>query len=473
MQKEPCETAALRYAFDRSIDYLAGLDSASVGTTVADATLRERLERPLPDGPMDPVEVVSDLVAGVEGGLTASTGGRFFGWVIGGTVPAALAADWLTSTWDQVPGVYAVSPAASIVEEVCGAWLLELLGLPATASYALVTGCQMAHVTCLGAARNEVLARAGWDVEERGLFGAPAIRVVSGARRHGTIERALRMLGMGRACLVDIPLEPGAQLTAGALDAVLAEAPGQPTIVLLQAGDVNTGGFDPFADVIPVAHRHGAWVHVDGAFGLWAAASPAYRHLTRGVEQADSWATDGHKWLNVPYDSGYAFVTNREAHHRSLSHHASYLHKSTEIRDAVDWTPEHSRRARGFATYAAIRSLGRSGVARLVDDGCRHARALVDAAGRLPGVEVVQRPIINQGILRFLDPAPGATEADHDRRTDAIMAAVMATGEALFTGTLLYGRRCMRVSVSSWKTTDEDVRRAVQAIATCLRAADS
>jgi glutamate/tyrosine decarboxylase-like PLP-dependent enzyme len=342
------------------------------------------------------------------------------------------------------------------------------LSLPGTASFALVTGCQMAHVTCLAAARNAVLVRRGWDVEQRGLFGAPAIRVVSGDQRHGTIERALRMLGLGRDSIVDIPVDETG-LAGAALERVLAAGHGAPTIVLLQAGDLNTGAFDPFPDVIPVAHRHGAWVHVDGAFGLWAATSPEHRHLTAGAEHADSWATDGHKWLNVPYDCGYAIVADREAHWRSFAHRVAYLDHSDVARDQVDWNPEYSRRARGFATYAAIASLGRSGIGRIVADGCRHARAIVDGASALPGVEVLCRTRINQGLLRFLDTRPGATEADHDRRTDEVTARIVTSGEALFACTTWRGKRCMRVSVSGWATTDEDVARTVRAIAAAVR----
>ncbi len=452
----------------RALEYLARLPEGPVAATATLAELRQRFDRPLPKQGRDPEEVVEQLVADTAGGLAASAGGRFFGWVVGGTVPAALAADWLTSAWDQNAGMYAVAPAAAVVEEVCGRWLLELLGLPKTASFALVTGCQMAHVTCLAAARNAVLARKGWDVEERGLLGAPAIRVVSGDQRHGTIERALRLLGLGRASIVDVPTgEDG--LTAAALEPVLAQAKDAPTIVLLQAGDLNTGAFDPFPEAIEAAHRWGAWVHVDGAFGLWAATSAEHRHLTAGVEQADSWATDGHKWLNVPYDCGYAIVADRDAHWRAFAHRVAYLDHSEVARDQVDWNPEYSRRARGFATYAAIASLGREGVGRIVADGCRHARAIVDGAGALPGVQVLCRPRINQGLLRFLDARPGASEEDHDRWTDEVTARIVSSGEALFACTTWRGRRCMRVSVSSWATTDEDVARTVRAIEAALR----
>jgi len=451
-----------------ALEYLDRLPQGPVGATATLAELRQRLDRPLPREGREPSAVIEQLVADAAGGLAASAGGRFFGWVIGGAVPAALAADWLTSTWDQNAGMYAVAPAAAVVEEVCGRWLLELLRLPGTASFALVTGCQMAHVTCLAAARNAVLAKQGWDVEQQGLFGAPAIRVVTGDQRHGTIERALRLLGLGRRSVVDIPVD-GDGLTGAALEPVLAAAPHAPTIVLLQAGDLNTGAFDPFLEVIPVAHEYGAWVHVDGAFGLWAATSPDHRRLTMGVEQADSWATDGHKWLNVPYDCGYAIVADREAHRRSFSHRVAYLDHSEVARDQVDWNPEYSRRARGFATYAAIASLGREGIGRIVAECCRHAQAIVEGAAALPGVQVLCRPRINQGLLRFLDPRPDATEADHDQRTEEITARIVASGEALFACTTWRGLRCMRVSVSGWATTDDDVERTVRAIDAAIR----
>jgi glutamate/tyrosine decarboxylase-like PLP-dependent enzyme len=458
----------LKATLDHAIGYLEQLPTAPVGPRASLGELRERLAGPLPEQEADPGEVIARLVADVREGLTGNAGGRFFGWVIGGSLPAALAADWLTSTWDQNAGMFAVAPAAAVVEEVVGRWLCELLGLPPTSSFALVTGCQMAHVTCLAAARNAVLSRNGWDVEQRGLFAAPPIRVVTGDQRHGTIERALRILGMGRDCIIDIPVDDNGQLTGAALEPVLAADPHAPTIVLLQAGDLNTGSFDPYPDVIPVAQRYHAWVHVDGAFGLWAAASPEHRHLTAVVEDADSWATDGHKWLNVPYDCGYAFVADREAHFRSLQHRANYLDHSDEARDQVDWNPEYSRRARGFATYAAIASLGRRGIASMVSDCCRHARRLVTEAAELPGVEALHVPQINQGLLRFPDLRPDATEEDHNRRTEEVTAKIAASGEAFFACTTWRGLRCMRVSVCGWQTTDEDVDRAIRAIAASL-----
>jgi glutamate/tyrosine decarboxylase-like PLP-dependent enzyme len=461
-------SSLLNHTLGHALDYLEKLPDMPVGPRATLGELRERLGKPLPPEESDPNDVITQLVEDVREGLTGNAGGRFFGWVIGGSLPAALAADWLTSTWDQNAGMFAVAPAAAVVEEVVGRWLLELLRLPSTASFALVTGCQMAHVTCLAAARNGVLTRHGWDVEKQGLYGAPPIRVVTGNQRHGTIERALRILGMGRDCIVDIPVDDEGRLTGAALEAALATHPDAPTIVLLQAGDLHTGSFDPYLDVIPVARRYGAWVHVDGAFGLWAAACPEYRHLTEGVEDADSWATDGHKWLNVPYDCGYAIIADRKPHFRSLSHHADYLDHSDEARDQVDWNPEYSRRGRGFATYAAIASLGRDGIARMVSDGCRHARRIVNEAAKLPGVKALHVPTINQGLLRFYDPKPDATDADHDRRTEAVTATIVASGEAFFACTTWRDMRCMRVSVCGWQTNDDDIDRTIRAIADSL-----
>jgi glutamate/tyrosine decarboxylase-like PLP-dependent enzyme len=455
---------SLQRAFDASLTYLDGLDDAPVGPTASRADLLARLGRRLTDDGTAPDEVIDDLVADVDAGLMRSPGGRFYAWVIGGSVPAALAADWLTSAWDQNAGLFAVSPAAAVVEEVAGAWLKDLLGLPASAAFALVTGCQMAQFTCLAAARHHLLATRGWDVERQGLTGAPSIRVLTNDQFHSTLPRALRHLGLGTDCLVTLPATAAGGLDPAALEAALREAPDAATIVHLQAGDINTGIFEDFTTLIPLARAHGAWVHVDGAFGLWAAASPRHRHLTVGLAEADSWATDGHKWLNVPYDCGYAFVARPEALRGAMSVRASYLTHASEARDQMDWTPEFSRRARGFATYAAIRQLGRRGVAGLVDRCCAHAHALTTRIGALDGAELLWEPIINQGLVRFPSPQPGATSADHDRRTDEVIAAITATGEAFFSGTTWRGMRCMRISVSGWMTTEADVDRVVAAV---------
>jgi glutamate/tyrosine decarboxylase-like PLP-dependent enzyme len=411
---------------------------------------------------------VSALVRDSAGGHIGCAGGRFFAWVVGGSLPAALAADWLTSAWDENCTLFASGPATAVMEEVAGEWLKEILGLPAQASFGFVTGCQMAHTTCLAAARHAVLAAHAWDVEDRGLCGAPAIRVLSSDQRHGTIERSLRLLGLGRASVVDLPVDEEGRLPEKLLRSALEAAPGAPTIVLLQAGDLNIGAYDCFESLIPLAHEHGAWVHVDGAFGLWAAASPRYRHLLRGVELADSWATDGHKWLNVPYDCGYAFVANPEAHRAAMSHRAPYLTHAADGRDAIDWTPEWSRRGRGVATYAALRQLGRAGVAQLIERCCRHARRMVTAMGALPGAELLWEPAINQGLLRFHDPHG----VDDDAWTERVIARVVASGEAYFGATTWRGKRAMRVSVCNWRTTDEDVERAIAAVSGVLRAGE-
>ena len=455
--------SVLESALTHSLDHLDSLDKTSVAATASLEELRRRLSRPLTDEGMPPTQVIDDLVSDVQGGLIGSAGGRFFGWVMGGAVPAALAADWLAVAWDQNAGLYAAAPAEAVVEEVAGAWLKDVLGLPASASFALVTGCQMAHVTGLAAARHGLLARHGWDVEKDGLAGAPAIHILTGDQRHGTVERAARLLGLGSGSIVDLPVDQRGCLAKAELERALAKWRGQPTVVLLQAGDLNIGAYDDFAELIPLAHRYGAWVHVDGAFGLWAGASPKLRHLLAGVDAADSWATDGHKWLNVPYDSGYAFVADADSHRASMSHRASYLTHAEEARDQMDWNPEWSRRGRGVATYAALRQLGRAGVADLVDRCCRYAHALVTRIGALPGAEMLWEPQINQGLVRFLDGRAGATPADHDRRTDEVIAAILQTGEAFFTGTTWRGKRCMRVSVCNWQTSDRDVDRAVAA----------
>jgi glutamate/tyrosine decarboxylase-like PLP-dependent enzyme len=463
------EQAALERATELALSFLGSLDALPVGTTVSLTELRRRFVQPLAEEGVDPVTVIDDLARDTAGGLLGTAGGRFYGWVIGASLPAALAADWLTSTWDQNAGLYACSPAAAVVEEVCGTWLKELLGLPASASFALVTGCQMAHVTCLAAARHALLARTGWDVGRDGLAGAPSLRVLTSTEVHGTTTRAVRFLGLGTSNMTLLPSDAASRLTPAVLGEALAKEPDRPTIVVLQAGDVNCGAFDTFPELIALAHQAGAWVHIDGAMGLWCNASPPLRHLLAGVESADSWATDGHKWLNVPYDCGYAFVAHPEHHRAAMEHRASYLLHADEVRDQLDWTPEHSRRARGFATYAALRELGRAGVADLVLRCSRHAHDIVTRIGGLPHARAICVSQINQGLLRFYDPRTGATEADHDRRTDEIMAAINATGEAFFTGTTWRGMRCMRVSVSSWRTTASDVDRAVAAAALALQ----
>jgi glutamate/tyrosine decarboxylase-like PLP-dependent enzyme len=465
------EKPPLAAAFQHAMHHLETASAGSVAATADLGTLRTKLSIPLADSGLDATVVIDDLVRGVEGGIIDSAGPRFFGWVIGGSLPVALAADWLTSTWDQNAGMYATSPAAAVVEEVAGQWLKDLLHLPATASFALVTGCQMAHVTCLLAARHAVLARHQWDVERDGLAGSPPIRILTSTEKHGSTVRAVRVLGLGEKNIQNLAVDEAGRLDKDALVEALEASPSQPTIVILQAGDLNMGAFDDFATLIPIAKKFGAWVHVDGAFGLWCAASPRLRHLLNGAAAADSWTTDGHKWLNVPFDCGYAFVADAEAHRASLSHRASYLTHAEDARDQMDWNPEWSRRGRGFATYAALRNLGRDGVADLIERTCDHAHALVTGIGSLEGAEIVWEPQINQGMVRFLDPRRGASAADNDAFTDRMMAEILASGEAFFTGTTWRGRRAMRISVCNWQTSVDDVDRVVASVAKILQAA--
>ena len=464
---------ALDRAAHHASVWLEGLETRAVNATTSLEELRARLRVPLTQHGVDPVQVVDDLAAATEGGLLGSPGGRFFAWVIGGTLVSAVAADWLTSAWDQNAGMYATAPAAAVAEEVVGEWLLDLLDLPRNASFALVTGCQMAHVTALAAARSGVLRDAGWNVEQDGLFGAPRIRVLANATRHITIDRALRLLGFGVNAVQPVDTDERGRVTADALRRALDAGSG-PTIVVLAAGDLNTGEFDQFQELIPIAKSAGAWVHVDGAFGLIARASAAKRHLTDGVELADSWSTDAHKWLNVPFDSGIAIVRDRDAHRTAMTVHASYLVASDDVaRDEVDWNPEFSRRARGFALYAALRELGRDGLADLIDRTCAHCHAIVTGIGALDGAEALWVPELDQGLVRFLDPRPNATDEDHDAFTDRIIAAIDDSGEAFFGGVTWKGRRAMRVSVVNWRTNDSDVARTIEAARRALAGASA
>jgi aromatic-L-amino-acid decarboxylase len=465
MTDQTNDRAALQRAADHAFAFLDGLDRRPVGPTASLAELRARLGRPLPDQGVPAVQVIDDLVGDVEAGLQGSQGGRFFGWVIGGGTPAAMAADWLTTVWDQNAGIHACGPAASVVEEVAAGWLKDLFDLPAETSVGFVTGAQMAHMTCLAAARHAVLRDRGWDVERRGLAGAPPIRVLANADRHGSVDRAVRFVGIGSDAIIPLATDGQGRVAPETLRAAL-DASSDPAIVVLQAGELNRAAFDPFETLAPMARAAGAWTHVDGAFGLWAKVSPRHRDLARGLELCDSWTTDGHKYLNVPYDSGLAFVRDAAAHRAAMTLSTSYLPVDGAAREQIDWNPEFSRRARGFAVYAALRELGREGLADLVDRTCRHAQAIVDGIGALPGAERVTGSELNQGLVRFL--TPGGGEADHDRRTDAVIAAINATGEAFFGGVTWQGHRCMRVSACNWRTTDADVARAIEAARVAL-----
>ena len=440
---------------DLAADFLDSLDDRPVFPQVTAAELQKRLDVPLPDEPQDPAAVIEALAAACDAGLVAMPSGRYFGFVIGGGIPAALAADWLTSAWDQNAGLYAGGPSASVVEEVARGWLCELLALPPDASAGFVTGTQMAHVTGLAAARFEVLRRAGWDVGRDGLAGAPRVRVLVGAQRHVTVDRALRLLGLGTPTLVVCDAQ-GA-LDAEGLRTALAAGDG-PTIVCAQVGEVNTGAIDPLPEIADAAGAAGAWLHVDGAFGLWAAASPDLRPLVDGVERADSWTTDAHKWLNVPYDSGLVFCAHPDAHRAAMAVTASYLIQDEgvrAVRDQMDWVPEFSRRARGFAVYAALRSLGRNGVADLVDRCCAYARRFAAGLADVSGAEVLNEVVLNQVLFRF----------ETDERTDAVLTRVQDDGAVWMSGTLWDGRKAIRLSVSNWQTGDAEIDLALECFA--------
>jgi glutamate/tyrosine decarboxylase-like PLP-dependent enzyme len=441
-------------------DYVESLGDRPVFPDVTPEQLRAALGGPLPDQPVDAGQVVNELAAAAEPGVVASSSGRFFGFVIGGGLPAALAADWLTATWDQNAGLYVLGPSASITEQVTREWIVDLLGLPRNASIGFVTGTQMAHVTALAAARFHVLDVLGWDVGRDGLQGAPRVRVLAGAHRHVTVDRALRLLGLGAPIIVDAD-EQGRML-AEALRRALAEGDG-PTIVCAQAGDVNTGSFDPLEDIADACEDAHAWLHVDGAFGIWAAVSPELRHLVSGIERADSWTTDAHKWLNVPYDSGIVLCAHPESHRNAMTVQAAYLIQEegeAAQRDQVDWVPEFSRRARGFAVYAALRSLGRSGILEVVERCCSQARRFAEQIAELPGVRVINEVVLNQVLFCFED----------DERTDAVLAAVQASGDVWLSGTSWEGRKAIRVSVSNWQTGDRETDLAVEAFRRVVKA---
>ncbi|HZE29348.1 MAG TPA: aminotransferase class V-fold PLP-dependent enzyme [Gaiellaceae bacterium] len=443
----------LRRTAEIAADYVESLGERPVFPDVTPEQLREALGGPLPQDPVEPEQVVDELVAAAEPGVVAMGSGRYFGFVIGGALPAALAADWLTSAWDQNAGLYVGGPSASVVEQVTREWLVDLLGLPADSSIGFVTGTQMAHVTGLAAARWHVLDAVGWDVGAKGLTGAPRVTVLAGEKRHVTVDRALRLLGLGAPTVV--ASDPQGRLVPEALREALGEGP---AIVCAQAGEVNTGAFDPLPEIADACGAAGAWLHVDGAFGIWAAVSPRLRHLVEGLERADSWTTDAHKWLNVPYDSGIVLCKHPESHRAAMTIAASYLIQDEGVRgvrDEVDWVPEFSRRARGFSVYAALRSLGRSGLVELVERCCDGATRFAERIVELDGVELQNDVVLNQVLFRF----------ESDERTDDVLARVQESGRVWLSGTTWDGRKAIRVSVSNWQTGDEEIDLAVNVFA--------
>jgi glutamate/tyrosine decarboxylase-like PLP-dependent enzyme len=452
----------LARAADHAASYRAGVGEARVFPDVDLAAIRAALGGRLPDGPLPAHEVIEQLIDAVEPALVASTGPRYFGFVTGGALAAATAADVLAVGWDPLADNNQSSPGAALVEEVAGAWLLDVLGLPSSASFGFVTGAQGANTVCLAAARHKVLADAGWDVERDGLAGAPRVRVVANEERHATIDRTLRLLGFGAAALEPVRADDNGAIDVDALAGALAEGAPGPVIVCLQAGNVNTGACDDLAGAVAAAQAHGAWAHVDGAFGLWAAASPSTRPLVHGIEAADSWATDGHKWLNVPYDSGYAFCAHPDVHAAAMAYTAAYLvgASAPQVRSPGDFVPESSRRARGMATWAALRELGRAGVAELVEQCCALAGRFAARLSAVDGITVANEVVLNQVLVRF---------GDDDATTDRVIAAVQRSGECWMGSTTWRGRRLMRISVSNWATTGADVDRSVDAIVRAFR----
>jgi glutamate/tyrosine decarboxylase-like PLP-dependent enzyme len=456
-------------------DFLRSLATRRVGGPVDLEALRAAMGGPLPEDPIDPLSVVEGLAAAAEPGLIASAGPRFFGFVVGGSLPAAIGADWLTSAWDQNGGLYALSPAAAVAEEVAARWLVELLGLPPETSVGFVTGATMANFTGLAAARHGVLARADWDVERLGLQGAPPVTVITHAGSHVTVYASLQMLGLGREGerVRRIAADDQGRMRPDALRDELATIAG-PVIVCAQAGNVNTGAFDPFDAIIPIAHERDAWVHIDGAFGIWAAAVPSLRERMRGHAVADSWSTDAHKWLNVPYDSGLVFVRDPTAHHAAMTLGAEYyVETAGSERDNYNWVPESSRRARGFPVLAALRSLGRSGLVDLIERDCADARRMAERLAAGPGVSILNEVVLNQALVRFEGTGEDPDGTAGDVRTRAVIDAVQRDGTCWLGGTTWGGHAAMRVSVSGWRTTEEDIDRSATAILACLADVDA
>jgi len=451
---------AMRTAADLAFEFLEGLDERPVGARQDAAAIRQRLGEAMPETGADPAEVLRDLAEAVDPGLVGSAGPRYFGFVIGGALPAAAGADWLTTAWAQNAVLHAASPAAAAVEEVAGRWMLELLGLPADASFGLPTGAGLGNAVGLAAARHAVLERAGWDVEARGLYGAPEITILIGEEAHATVLTALQYLGLGRERVTRVKTDEEGRMQLPSLADALPKD-GRPIVVCAQAGNVNSGAFDPIGEMAAIlAPLPNAWLHVDGAFGLWAAAVPRLRHLVAGIEKADSWSTDAHKWLNVGYDCGFVAVRDPAAHRAAMAASAAYLMQGSGLRDSWEYVLDSSRRARGFVLWAALRSLGREGVSALVERCCALAARIADQLRAVPGAEILNEVTLNQVLVRF-HPAGGG---DPDEYTRQVIARVQADGTAWMGGTTWHGMAAMRISVSNWSTTEEDADRTVEAI---------
>jgi glutamate/tyrosine decarboxylase-like PLP-dependent enzyme len=448
---EPLLDLAHRHA----VEYLRGLPERHVGPRATREEIMAALDVPLSDAGEDPAVVIDSLAGQAERATMGSASPRFFGFVIGGSLPVALATDWLSGAWDQNAGLHVAAPMAMVAEEIARTWLLDLFDLPRESSVGFVTGCQMANFTCLAAARHGVLRRAGWNVEEDGLHGAPRVNLVVSAESHVTVDVSMRYLGFGTRSLLRVETDDQGRIRPDRMRRLLDNLSG-PTIVCAQAGNVNTGSFDPLGEIAAIAHEHEAWLHVDSAFGLWARASRQRSALADGIELADSWATDAHKWLNVPYDCGVSFVRDSSAHRASMTTTAAYLEQTTGAeRDAVDWNPEFSRRARGLPVYSALRHLGRRGVEDLVDRLCDRATQMAELLRKDSRVEILNDVRLNQVLVRI---------GNDDALTREVVARVQRDGTCWMAGTTWHGVAAIRISVSNWATSEDDIERSARAI---------
>ena len=445
-------------------DFLDGVVDRPVARPVEfDQLLAEMRAQGLPIDGDDPKQIIEHLAHLADRTVVATAGPRYFGFVVGGSLPVTVAADWLTSVWDQNAAFYAHSPLAAAAEQISAEWLIQLFGLANGTSVGFVSGGTMANFTGLAAGRHALLAKLGWDVERQGLFGAPEITVVTSDESHVSVFASLQMLGLGSGRVVSVPADDQGRMRSDQLGSILAGIQ-TPVLVCAQAGNVNTGAFDPIPEIATCVREHPSWLHIDGAFGLWAAASPARRSLAQGIELADSVSVDCHKWLNVPYDSGLVFVRDAAAHQAAMTLNASYYVTARRAeRDNCNWVPEASRRARGFAVYAALRFLGRQGIAQLIDNCCARARQMAGLLAQAPGVTILNEVVLNQVLVRFSDPS----DTDDDEFTARVIGRVQEDGTCWLGGTTWHGIHAMRISISNWSTTEKDIDLSAEAILRC------
>lgn len=445
-------------AMNHAVAYRQGVEASKPKPVVSADLLENSFNSATPEIGDDPINVINGLVSAATPGLMSVTGGRFFGWVIGGSHPAGVAADWLASAWGQNVGNFHCSPAAAMSEKTVSTWLLDILNLEKSCSVGFVTGATMANFTCLAAARTEVLCRVGWNVEEDGLNGAPAITVFIGADAHTTVFNGLQYLGLGRKRVITIPSDEQGRMCAAPLVAQLRETVG-PKIVIAQAGQINTGAIDPMSEIVAACHSTGAWLHVDGAFGLWANACPSTKAMCKDIEKADSWAVDGHKWLQLPYDSGFAIVRNAAAHRRAMNITASYLPDTNgKEYQASQYVPELSRRARGFAAWALIRTIGREGIINMIERHCNFAKHVERALSKVSGIKVINKVVLNQLIVRF---------GDCDTATEAVIKKLQMRNKVFAEGSMWRGQKVMRISIISGETKEADIELLISEIKSC------